>query len=148
MVDSELDNITSVEVTGPYSSIKVIGPPHVSMSDRGLTFATNHDEGICISFRRPVSGLLPVGWISHPSLTLTVAEPRDVRAFFERARRRLASARDGRAELDVEQLERDVVSGLSSAELRDRARVMGVERASEMSHDELVALLLPVDPSP
>ena len=71
----------------------MIGPPHLSMADRGLTFATNADEGICIRFRQSVPGSTPVPWIRHPSLTLTVAQPREVQSFLERAALELGRAR-------------------------------------------------------
>ncbi|MCU1401260.1 MAG: conserved rane protein of unknown function [Acidimicrobiales bacterium] len=70
-----LSNIASVDVTGPYKTWKVAGPPHVSFSDGGLTFATNRDRGVCIAFARPVPGLLPFGLLPHPSLTFTAADP-------------------------------------------------------------------------
>ena len=39
-LETSLDNILGVEITGPYKWFKVIGPPHVSLADRGLTLAT------------------------------------------------------------------------------------------------------------
>jgi hypothetical protein len=140
-VETTIDNVESVDVTGPYSPIKVIGPPHLSLSDRGLTFATNADEGICIRFRRPVPGLVPISWLRHPSLTLTVAEPHEVQSFLERATRELGRVDADRAEDAVAQVEHDSVVGLTSAELRKRARALGVERVAEKSHDDLVSLL-------
>ena len=35
-----LSNISGAELTGPYNLVKVAGPPHVSLADRGLSFAT------------------------------------------------------------------------------------------------------------
>jgi hypothetical protein len=46
---------------------KVIGPPHVSLKDRGLTFAGNPGAGVCIRFHRPVKGVDPVGLIRRGS---------------------------------------------------------------------------------
>lgn len=74
-VRSPLSNITGSEVTGPYQPHKVIGPPRLSLSDGGLTFATNADGGVCITFDRPVSGALPLGLLRHGNLTVTVTEP-------------------------------------------------------------------------
>jgi hypothetical protein len=140
-VDTTIDNVESVDVTGPYSPIKVIGPPHLSLSDRGLTFATNADEGICIRFRRAVPGLVPISWLRHPSLTLTVAEPREVQAFLERATKELGRVDEHHAEDAVARVEHDSVVGLTTAELRKRARALGVERVAEKSHEDLVSLL-------
>src|SRR6056297_3357043 len=49
-VTTPLANIESARVTGPYVWPKVIGPAHLSLADRGLTFATNPDRGVCLSF--------------------------------------------------------------------------------------------------
>jgi hypothetical protein len=70
-----LDNVAGAEVTGPYSFVKVAGPPRLSLRDRGLTFATSTRRGVCIRFRQPVSGVLPGGFVHHPGLTVTVEEP-------------------------------------------------------------------------
>lgn len=77
-VHTSLDNIESAEVTGPYSWPKVIGPPHLSFRDRGVTFATNADRGVCIRFREPVTALLPGGLLRHPGLTVTVDRPEEL----------------------------------------------------------------------
>ena len=52
--------------------LKTIGPAHLSLADRGLTFATNRDEGVCIRFHEPVKGIDPLGVLRHPALTVTV----------------------------------------------------------------------------
>jgi len=44
------------------------------VADRGLTFATNGERGLCIRFRDPVSGIEPTGHLRHPGLTVTVAD--------------------------------------------------------------------------
>jgi hypothetical protein len=77
------DDIVSVEVTGPYSPIKVIGPPHLSLRDRGLTLGTNHRRGVCIRLRRPIRGIDPLGLIRHPGVTVTVADPDRLVALLE-----------------------------------------------------------------
>ena len=53
---AEIDrsNIVGAEVTGPYNVIKTIGPPHLSLADRGITFATNRRQGVCIRLARPI----------------------------------------------------------------------------------------------
>jgi hypothetical protein len=67
-------NIASWERSGPYGYLRTMGPARLSLSDRGATFATNHDAGLCLRFERPQSILLPGGLIKSPGLTVTVAE--------------------------------------------------------------------------
>jgi hypothetical protein len=74
-VTTPFRNIEDVRVTGPYRVQKTAGPAHVSLVDRGLTFATNDARGVCICFRTPVRGIDPVGVVRHPALTVTVADP-------------------------------------------------------------------------
>ena len=73
-LSTRLANITDVAVTGPYAFWKTAGPARLAITDRGLTFATNGDRGVLISFRTPVRGLDPLGFLRHPELTVTVAE--------------------------------------------------------------------------
>ena len=73
-VSTPLANITNVAVTGPYAFLKTAGPARLAITDRGLTFATNGDRGVLISFGTPVRGLDPLGILRHPELTVTVAE--------------------------------------------------------------------------
>ncbi len=70
-VDTPLSNVADVEVTGPYKVYRAVGP-RLSLTDRGATFGTTADGGVCISFKQPVRALWPV---PSPSLTVTVAEP-------------------------------------------------------------------------
>ena len=74
-VRTPLSNITDVAVTGPYRFFKTGGPARLAITDRGLTFATNGDRGVRISFRTPVRGLLRSNLLRHPELTVTVADP-------------------------------------------------------------------------
>jgi hypothetical protein len=72
---SDLDNIAEVEeVAGPYRFLKTAGPPHLSLVDRGVTFATNGDKGVCIRFRTPVPAIDPLHLVRHPGATVTVAD--------------------------------------------------------------------------
>lgn len=73
-VSTPLANVTKVAVTGPYAFWKTAGPARLAITDRGLTFATNGDRGVLISFRVPVPGLDPLGVLRHPELTVTVAD--------------------------------------------------------------------------
>ena len=66
-------NVVDVAVTGPYAIWKT-RTPRLAVTDRGLTFATNGDRGVLITFRAPVPGLEPVGVLRHPELTVTVAD--------------------------------------------------------------------------
>jgi hypothetical protein len=72
-------DVTSAEVTGPYHFAKVAGPPHLSFKDRGVTFATTRQRGLCISLRRPRKALDPLGLLRHPALTVTVDDPETLR---------------------------------------------------------------------
>jgi hypothetical protein len=74
-VSTPLQNITAVAITGPYAFLKTAGPARLAITDRGLTFATNGDRGVLLTFARPVRGLDPLGLLRHPELTVTVAEP-------------------------------------------------------------------------
>lgn len=65
------DNIAGAAVTGPYLWIKVIGA-HLSLADRGVTFGTNRDAGVCVRFHEPVAAL---AGIRHPGATVTVTDP-------------------------------------------------------------------------
>lgn len=74
-VATDLANVAGTELTGPYSWRKTIGPAHMSLADRGLTFASNPERGLCIRFDEPVAGIEPTGRLRHPALTVTVADP-------------------------------------------------------------------------
>jgi len=71
---TSLANVASVEITGPYAFLKTAGPAHLGFTDRGLTFASNGERGVLISFYRPVPGIEPTGRLLHPELTVTVAD--------------------------------------------------------------------------
>jgi hypothetical protein len=73
-LSTDVANVTGTEVTGPYRTLTTIGPAHLSIVDRGLTFATNGRRGLCIRFREPVPGLEPTGRLRHPGLTVTVSD--------------------------------------------------------------------------
>ena len=73
-LSTSLANISAVEVTGPYAYWKTAGPARLAITDRGVTFATNGDRGVLISFRTPVRGRGPMVALRHPELTVTVAD--------------------------------------------------------------------------
>jgi len=70
-----IDNIAQAETTGPYAFVRVVGPPHLGLRDRGVTFATNRKVGLCIRFHEPVAAIEPFGLLRHPAATVTVADP-------------------------------------------------------------------------
>jgi hypothetical protein len=73
-VRTPLSNIARVEVTGLYAFLKTAGPARLAITDRGLTFASNRDRGVCITFHSPVAGIDRAGRIRHPELTVTVLD--------------------------------------------------------------------------
>lgn len=74
LVTTPLSNISGTQVTGPYGRLRTMGPAHLSLVDKGLTFATNAERGLCICFHETVRGLEPTGRFRHPGLTVTVAD--------------------------------------------------------------------------
>lgn len=142
VVRTKLSNVESASVTGPYAWPKVIGPAHVSFTDRGLTFATNPDEGVCIRFVRPVRGIDPLGVVRHPALTVTVADAAVLAELLDRPAHdptRTHADDDGVVTADelVEEAATELRS-MTAAELRRRARELGVRGASRMTKSELI----------
>ena len=82
-VVTHLGNVADVQITGPYSALKAIGT-RMSL-DRGLTFGTNTEQGVCVRFHRSVHGIEPIGLVRHPALTITVADPVTVAGLLRRA---------------------------------------------------------------
>jgi hypothetical protein len=68
-------NVASTQETGGFGFLKTAGPAHLSLTDRGVTFATNGDRAVCVLFHEPVRAIDPTGRIRHPGATLTVAAP-------------------------------------------------------------------------
>jgi hypothetical protein len=69
-----LTNVVSAQRTGPFSFPKTAGPPRLSFTDRGVSFATNGEAGVCVLLREPVAGIDPTGRIKHPGVTMTVRD--------------------------------------------------------------------------
>lgn len=67
-------NIVETVETSDFAYLKTAGPAHLSFTDRGITFATNGDRGLCLRFREPVPSIDWVGLIRHPGATVTVAD--------------------------------------------------------------------------
>ena len=74
-LDTPRSNVKEVSVTGGYSFLRTAGPAHLSFTDRGVTFATNAERGVCVRFHEPVRVLDPTGHLRHPGATFTVADP-------------------------------------------------------------------------
>jgi hypothetical protein len=72
---THLANIAGAQVSAGYAFHRMAGPAHLSLTDRGVTFATNSRRGLCVSFREPVHAIEPTGVIRHPAATVTVADP-------------------------------------------------------------------------
>jgi hypothetical protein len=71
-----LANISRVAITGPYRSYRTAGPARLGITDGGLTFASNGDRGVLLSFRERVPAIDPLRLIHDPELTVTVADVR------------------------------------------------------------------------
>src|ERR1700758_32567 len=71
-----LANIRRVAITGPYRFYRTAGPARLGVTDAGLTFASNGEKGVLMTFRRRVPAIDPLGLIRHPELTVTVADLR------------------------------------------------------------------------
>jgi hypothetical protein len=141
VVRTEPTNVAAVTVSGPYSRAKTIGPAHLSLRDRGLTFATNHRSGVCLEFDEPVPGMDPVGVLRHPGLTVTVADPLALIAAIGHARV-LASAGDDAEEVDDEtQAAEDQLHLMTASELRALAADRGISHPSSIKKADLVVLL-------
>jgi hypothetical protein len=69
-----LDNVAGTTETGPYQLLKIAGPAHLSLADRGVAFCTRRTDGLCISFHEPVRAIAPVGPLLHPAATVTVSD--------------------------------------------------------------------------
>lgn len=67
-------NISGVAITGPYRFYRTAGPARLGVTDIGLTFASNGERGVLISFTKRVRAIDPLGLMRHPELTVTVAD--------------------------------------------------------------------------
>ncbi len=73
-LDTPLANVVGTSRTGPYRWFKAIGA-RGSFVDRGVTFGSSTDAGVCIRLGEPVPALLPGSFLTHPGVTVTVEEP-------------------------------------------------------------------------
>ncbi|MDP9443573.1 MAG: hypothetical protein M3P83_04155 [Actinomycetota bacterium] len=80
-------NVAGGEETGGFAFLKTAGPVHVSLADRGVTFATNSEHGLCVRFSEPVPVVDPTGrLLRHPAATVTVADPAGLAAALDLTR--------------------------------------------------------------
>lgn len=68
-----VSNLKDVQVTRDYRWFKAIGP-RGSAVDRGATFGTNTEAGVCVCFQEPVGALISKDILRHRGLTVTVAD--------------------------------------------------------------------------
>ncbi len=78
-----LANVAGCDETGPFSFVKAGGPARMSLADKGISFATNGDRGLCVQFREPVAAIAPLGCLRHPAVTVTVARTAELRRLLE-----------------------------------------------------------------
>lgn len=81
-LSTPIANIEGLEQSGDYRWFKAIGA-RGSLADKGVTFGTNTDRGVCVCFHEPVSALLPGNLMAHPAMTVTVADPEGLTAALE-----------------------------------------------------------------
>ena len=67
-------NVASVQTTGGFRWLTTAGPAHLSLADRGVTFATNREAAACVTFHTRVPGIDPTRTITHPGATITMVE--------------------------------------------------------------------------
>lgn len=137
-LETPRSNVVSASVSGPYAWPKVIGPPHLSFADGGVTFATNADQGTCLRFGSPVPALLPMPWLRHPGATVTVDHPAALADLFMPVRGRSISNLD----VTIDAVH-DALSSMSTAELRSRAKDLGIRGTARMNKAELLVALEP-----
>ena len=154
-VETTLANVAGAELTGPYRWPRIIGPAHISLKDRGLTFASTDSQGVCIRFREPVAGIDPLGVIRHPGLTVTVKDAPALVEVLQHAAE-LADEEEVRARRhpdrpvveDPPTLDEvldevaDDLNALTAKELRQRAKDLGISGVASMKKEELVDLLM------
>lgn len=71
-VSTPLDNIAHTQVTGPHRWYTAVGL-RLSFSDDGITFGTNHKQGLHIAFKQKVPKVIVRD--GHSSLWVSVADP-------------------------------------------------------------------------
>ncbi len=70
-----VSNVATGQLTGGFAFVKTAGPPHLSFTDRGVSFTTNGERALCVRFHAPVPALDPTGHLRHPGATMSVGDP-------------------------------------------------------------------------
>ncbi len=71
-VETTLDNIDHTEITGPHRWYTAVGL-RLSLTDDGVTFGTNHHQGVSIVFKKKIPRV--IGFKKHSMLWVSVADP-------------------------------------------------------------------------
>jgi|GEM_PF-1109339 len=74
-VRTPLTNVASAKVIPGPGWLDVIGPPRVALRDGSVTFATARTRAVRLRFLDPVPGAVPLSFVRHPSVTVTVRDP-------------------------------------------------------------------------
>ena len=82
-LSTPLANCTGTCLTEGYRWFKALGA-RGSFKDRGVTFGTATDRGVCVLFAEPVPALVPGNLMKHPGATVTVADCEGLIAALER----------------------------------------------------------------
>lgn len=82
-LSTPLANCTGTCLTEGYRWFKAIGA-RGSFKDKGVTFGTSTDRGVCVLFAEPVAALVPGNLMKHPGCTVTVADCEGLIAALER----------------------------------------------------------------
>jgi hypothetical protein len=82
-LSTPLANCTGTCLTEGYHWWKALGA-RGSFKDRGVTFGTSTDRGVCVLFAEPVSALVPGNLMKHPGCTVTVEDCEGLIAALER----------------------------------------------------------------
>ncbi len=73
-LETTVANVKATELSGPYKFYKAIGI-RLSGKDRGVTFGSNTDRGVCVKFHEAVPTSPPFGTMTHTAITLTLEDP-------------------------------------------------------------------------
>lgn len=73
-LSTQLANVSRVAITGPYRFYRTAGPARLGVTDAGLTFASNGEQGVLLSFSKRVPAIDPLKLVRHPELTVTVRD--------------------------------------------------------------------------
>jgi hypothetical protein len=82
-LSTPLANCTGTCLTEGYTWFRAIGA-RASFKDKGVTFGTSTDRGVCVLFAEPVSALVPGNLMKHPGCTVTVEDCEGLIAALER----------------------------------------------------------------